>query len=307
MVVDSTRVEQNTTAELQRPGQQSSFVRWFRNTGWRHLVAWLALVFALFPVIWIISASFNPLGSLQSQTLIPSNVTLDNYRELFEETDYAYWYRNTMLIAGGAAALQVLLAAFAAYAFSRMRFRGRRTGLLTVLLIQMFPQLLAFVAIFLMMVQIKGVFPAVGLGTKIGLLLIYLGGAMGVNVWLMKGFFDTVPVDLDESAKVDGATHSQIFFRIILPLVAPILAVIFLLSFIMLLNDFVLADAVLGQGSSKNYTMAVGLYRFLTDQFNQRWGPFAAGALLLGLPVIVLFLFLQRFIVSGLTQGSVKG
>ena len=283
------------------------FQKWFRQTGWRHMVAWVALVFALFPVIWVVSASFNPDGSLQSQALIPDPVTLDNYRELIDETDYLYWYRNTMLIAGGAAALQVLLGAFAAYAFSRMRFRGRRTGLLSVLLVQMFPQILAFVAIFLMMAQIKDVFPGIGLGTKVGLLLVYLGGAMGVNTWLMKGFFDTIPTDLDESAKVDGATHAQIFFRIILPLVAPILAVIFLLSFIFLINDFVLADAVLGQGDSKNYTMAVGLYRFLTDQFNQRWGPFAAGALLLGLPVILLFMFLQRYIVSGLTQGSVKG
>lgn len=130
---------------------------------------------------------------------------------------------------------------------------------------------------------------------------------MGVNTWLMKGFFDTIPVDLDESAKVDGATHSQIFFRIVLPLVAPILAVVFLLSFIFLINDFVLADAVLGQGSPENYTLSIGLYRFLSDQFNLRWGPFAAGSLLAAIPIILLFLFLQRYIVSGLTAGSVKG
>jgi arabinogalactan oligomer/maltooligosaccharide transport system permease protein len=231
-----------------------------------------------------------------------------NYRELlFEDVPFGRWYLNTMLIAVGAALANTFLSALAAFAFSRMRFRGRRGGLLTVLLIQMFPQLLAFVAIFLMMDSIKDFFPAVGLGTAWGLLLVYLGGAMGVNTWLMKGFFDTIPHELDESAKVDGATHAQVFFRIILPLAAPILAVIFLLSFIFLLNDFVLASAVLGQGDQDSFTLAVGLSRFLQDSFTERWGPFAAGAVLGGVPVIILFLFLQRFIVSGFTQGSVKG
>lgn len=289
-------------------GGRTPLRRWLRTMGWRHLVAWLALAFALFPVIWIISASFNPLQTLTSQTLIPESLTLDNYTELlFEEVPYTNWYINTLLIAGGASALMTFLSALAAYAFSRMRFAGRRVGLLSVLLIQMFPQVLAFVAIFLIMVQIKGVFPSIGLGTRSGLALVYLGGALGVNTWLMKGFFDTIPKDLDESAKVDGASHHQVFFRIILPLVAPILAVVFLLSFIFLINDFVLADAVLGQGSPENYTLSVGLFRYLNDQFNLRWGPFAAGSLMAGIPVVILFLFLQKYIVSGLTQGAVKG
>ena len=289
-------------------GGRTPLRRWLRTMGWRNLVAWLALAFALFPVIWIISASFNPLQTLTSQTLIPESLTLDNSTELlFEEVPYTNWYINTLLIAGGASALMTFLSALAAYAFSRMRFAGRRVGLLSVLLIQMFPQVLAFVAIFLIMVQIKGVFPSIGLGTRSGLALVYLGGALGVNTWLMKGFFDTIPKDLDESAKVDGASHHQVFFRIILPLVAPILAVVFLLSFIFLINDFVLADAVLGQGSPENYTLSVGLFRYLNDQFNLRWGPFAAGSLMAGIPVVILFLFLQKYIVSGLTQGAVKG
>ncbi|MGD2102774.1 MAG: sugar ABC transporter permease [Acidimicrobiia bacterium] len=289
-------------------GGRSPFTGWLKTLGWRHLVAWLALIFAMFPVVWVVSASLNPLQTLTSQTLIPETLTLDNYRELFSgSVPYTNWYVNTLLICGGAAAIMTLLSALAAYAFSRMRFRGRRVGLLSVLLIQMFPQVLAFVAIFLIMVQIKGVFPSIGLGTRSGLTLVYLGGALGVNTWLMKGFFDTIPKDLDESAKVDGASHHQVFFRIILPLVAPILAVVFLLSFIFLINDFVLADAVLGQGSPDDYTLSIGLFRYLSDQFNQRWGPFAAGALMAGVPVVILFLFLQKYIVSGLTQGAVKG
>lgn len=289
-------------------GGRSPFTRWIRSVGWRHLIAWVALAFALFPVLWAISASLNPLQTLTSQKLIPDQMSLVNYQELFDgSVPYSNWYVNTVLIAGGAALIQVFLSALAAYAFSRMRFRGRRVGLMSVLLIQMFPQTLAFVAIFLIMAQIGDVFPQIGLGTRAGLLLVYLGGALGVNTWLMKGFFDTIPKDLDESAVVDGATHNQIFFRIILPLVAPILAVVFLLSFIVGINDFVLASAVLGQGSPENFTMSVGLFQYLGDQFNQRWGPFAAGSLLMGIPVVILFLFLQKYIVSGLVQGAVKG
>jgi arabinogalactan oligomer/maltooligosaccharide transport system permease protein len=156
------------------------------------------------------------------------------------------------------------------------------------------------------MTRVKGLFPGIGLGTVWGLIFIYLGGALGVNTWLMKGFFDTLPRELDESAKVDGATHAQIFFRIILPLGAPVLAVIGLLSFIASQAEFLLADVILGQNNEQR-TLAVGLSRYILAGFSNRWGVFAAGALIGAIPVIVIFLFLQRFIVSGLTSGAVKG
>jgi arabinogalactan oligomer / maltooligosaccharide transport system permease protein len=279
---------------------------WWRELGWRYIVGIIALVFALFPILWVFSASINPTGTLSGQRLIPTEATLRNYERLFDGSiPYARWFANTLIVAGTAAIGTVFLCALGAYAFSRLRFTGRRVGLLSLLLVQMFPQLLAVVAIFLFMLRIGELFPAIGLGTQAGLVLIYLGGALGINTWLMKGFFDTIPHDLDESARVDGATHAQIFFRIILPLAAPVLAVIGLLSFIFSVNEFLIASVILTDESS--YTLSVGLARFIGERFDLRWGPFAAGTILGGLPVIVLFAFLQRFIVSGLTSGSVKG
>lgn len=288
-----------------RPPGPSPFVRWFRDLGWRHLVGILAVGFALFPVLWVISASVNPTSTLSGQQFIPSNPTLDNFRRLFQ-TGFWTWFRNSMVVAFSGAFGTVLLAALAAYAFSRLRFSGRRTGLLSLVLVQMFPQLLAFVAIYLMMIRIGDIAPAIGTGTISGLILVYLGGAMGVNTWLIKGFFDTIPKDLDESARVDGATHWQIYSRIIMPLAAPILAVVGLLAFVTILNDFVIANAVLSQNED-SWTLSIGLFRFVADRYGARWGPFAAGAVIGSVPTVLLFLYLQRYIVSGLTQGSVKG
>ena len=171
------------------------------------------------------------------------------------------------MIASLSAALSMFISACAAFAFSRFRFRGRRPGLLGLLLVQMFPQFLAIVALYLMFAKITELWPAIGFNTSAGLLILYLGGALGVNTWLMKGFFDTIPKDLDESAKVDGATHVQIFFGIILPLVAPILAVTGLLGFIGAINEFLIASIFLTDDESK--TAAVGLYGLVADPLHE--------------------------------------
>jgi arabinogalactan oligomer/maltooligosaccharide transport system permease protein len=289
-----------------QPSQgRSRFGRWFADYGWRHLAAVLALIFAFFPVVYVVSAAINPTGSIAAQQLIPDNPSLENFRTLFEDTQFLAWLWNTIMIAGGASITTVFLTALAAYAFSRMRFRGRRGGLLFVLLAQMFPPLLAFVALYLLAIEVGNVFPALGLDSRLMLFFVYLGTALSVNTWLMKGFFDTLPTDMDESAEIDGASHIQVFFRILLPLTRPILAVIFLLTLISTNTDFILASIFLQ--SEENYTLAVGLTNFISDQYGQRWGPFAAGAIVGSLPIIAVFMWLQKYLVSNLTQGAVKG
>ncbi|GAA4472143.1 sugar ABC transporter permease [Phytohabitans houttuyneae] len=271
----------------------------------RHAVAAGAVAFALFPILFVLSAALNPRGTLSSTELVPTGLSLENFGRLLSETRFASWFANTMLIAGLASAAAVFLGALAAYAFSRMRFRGRRTGLLALLLIQMFPQFLAIVTIFLMFSTVTGLWPAVGFNTPWGLVLLYLGGALGVNTWLMKGFLDTLPRELDESATIDGATHAQVFFRIMLPLVAPILAVTGLLVFIATVNEFLIANVFLTDTGSK--TLAVGMYGLISGERNNNFGVFCAGTLLTAVPTVLVFQFLQRYIVSGLTAGAVKG
>ncbi|GAA4097750.1 sugar ABC transporter permease [Nonomuraea soli] len=278
--------------------------RWFRDFGWRHVVGFAALVFALFPLVFVISASLNPRGTLTASVRLFADASLDNYRAL-GDIPYTFWFVNTLWIAGATAVATVLLAASGAYAFSRFRFRGRRLGMLGLLLVQMFPQILAAVAIFLLMAQIKGALPGIGLGTQWGLVMVYLGGAMGVNIFLIKGFFDSIPRELDDAAKVDGASHARVFFTIILRLGAPVLAVIALLSFIATVNEFMIASIMLQDPERK--TLAVGLYGLVSEQLSANWGAFSAGALLGALPSVLLFRFLQRYIVSGLLRGSVKG
>ena len=283
-------------------------MRWFKATGWRHLYGIVLLVIALFPILFILSASLNPTGTVSDTNSLFSSISLKNYRDLFSDPQNPFldWFINTQVLAVSTAVVTVFLGAMAAYAFSRYRFRGRDTGLTGLLLVQMFPQLLAYIALFLLLSAIGQVFPALGLGSRLGLMFVYLGGALGVNTWLLKGFFDTVPRDLDESATIDGASHAQIFFRIMLPLVTPILVVVGLLSYVSTMGELVLAQILLGDDVNKQ-TMAVGLFGFISDRFSQHWGVFAAGAIIGALPLVVLFQFLQRFIVGGLLAGSVKG
>ncbi|MFF5078688.1 sugar ABC transporter permease [Actinoplanes sp. NPDC000266] len=278
---------------------------WFKQVGWRHGVAILMLVFAMVPIVFVVSAALNPLGTLSSSQLVPSGASFGNFSRLLGDTAFGSWFLNSVVIAATASGASVFLSALAAYAFSRRRFRGRRVGLLSLLLIQMFPQFLAIVAIFLMFSTITDYWPAIGFNTWWGLILLYLGGALGVNTWLMKGFFDTVPRELDESATIDGASHPQVFFRILLPLVAPILAVTGLLAFIGTINEFLIANVFLTDTGAK--TLSIGLWGLVAGERDANFGMFCAGTLLTAIPTVLVFQLLQRYITDGLTAGAVKG
>lgn len=279
----------------------------------RLIIALVLIFFAIFPVLWIISASFSSTQSLSTQTLIPDRFSLVNYQRLFGlDPTYRFgdlvfqkWIFNSVKIATISTVLSLGITTMAAYAFSRMRFKGRVAMLKAILLIQVFPNLLALVAIYVLIFQFGELIPVIGLNTHAGLIMVYLGGSMGMNIWLMKGYLDTIPRDIDESGMVDGATHFQIFWNLILPLLRPILVVIGLLSFIGIYGDFVLARILLTDVDK--YTLMVGLQIFTAGQFDQKWGVFAAGALLGALPIMTIYLILQDQIVGGLTVGAVKG
>lgn len=280
--------------------------RKLRDHATRWLIALILIVFAIFPVVWMLSASFNQANSLASATLIPRQLTLDNYRTLFNtpETPFLRWMWNSVKISSITTVLSVSITTLAAYAFSRFRFGARQNMLKGILLIQVFPGLLAIVAVFTLITQFGTIVPALGLDTHAGLILVYLGGAMGVNIWLMKGFFDTIPRAIDESAMVDGATHWQIFSRLLLPLMRPILIVVAILSFIGTYGDFILARILLNDVDK--YTLMVGLQIFTAGQFDKKWGVFAAGALIGAVPIMTIYLLLQDQIAGGLTAGAIK-
>lgn len=278
--------------------------RWAREVAWKYVVAVIVVFIAAFPLVYILSASLAKGGSLSTSSSLFADVSLENYQAL-GETKYWTWVANTLIVGFSTAIGATLMGAAAAYAFSRFRFKGRRTSLTGLLIIQMFPQTVAFIAVFLLLISLGNVVPALGLNSKIALICVYLGGALGANTFLMYGFFNSIPAELDEAAKVDGATHAQTFWRLIMPLVTPILAVVALLGFIAAFGDFILAKVVLTK--EENWTLAVGMYGWVSDQLTARWGIFAAGAVIASIPILVLFLTLQRYIVGGLTAGSVKG
>ena len=273
----------------------------------RLLLAAVALVFALTPVLLIVSASLDPRHNIVTQSLVPPGASTKNYEALFASRIHPYgiWFWNTIKISVTTAALTVLICSISAYAFSRFRFKGRRGLLLSVFLIHVFPNSLTMVATFLLIQAIGLFLPSFGLNSHGGLILVYLGGAMGINTWLMKGYFDSVPRSLDESARIDGASNWQIYRRIIMPVVRPILTVVALISFIGAYSDFLIPQIVLQD--TRQFTIAVGLTLFVRGgEYSRDWGIFAAGALIGAVPVVVLYLFLQKYLVRGLTSGAVK-
>lgn len=263
------------------------------------IIAFVAIII-FYPLIWTVGMSFNQGNSLYSSTLIPENFSLEHYKWLFSEnSDYLLWYKNSLIVSVANALGSVVLTSLVAYAFSRYQFVGRKNGLYVFLLLQMFPVMMAMVALYIFLNMI-GL-----LDTLSGLILIYLGGQIPFNAWLVKGYLDTIPRELDEAAKIDGAGHIRVFWSVILPLAKPILAVVALFNFMAPLFDFLLPTIVLS--SEENYTLAVGLYNFINDQFSNNFTRFAAGSVLVAVPIAAVYLFLQKYLISGLAAGGTKG
>lgn len=265
------------------------------------LLAFMAVII-VYPLLWTAGASFNPGNSLISTSIIPKHPTFDHYKELFagkESLQYVQWYVNSMKISLFTMAGSLLCVTFTAYAFSRFRFKGRKYALTLFLLLQMIPQFSALIALFVL-AQILGMINSHWL-----LILLYIGGLIPMNTYLMKGYMDSIPMDLDESAKIDGASSTRIFFQIILPLSKPMAAVVAMNGFTGPLGDFVLSSTILR--TPESYTLPVGLFNLVNDVMGASYTTFAAGALLISIPVAIIFIMLQKNFVSGLTAGGTKG
>ncbi|MEW9053471.1 MAG: sugar ABC transporter permease [Neobacillus sp.] len=276
------------------------------NRFFRLLFAYGILTFMsiiiIYPLLWTVGASFNPGNSLISTSIIPKNPTLDHYRELFEGREslqYGKWYINSLKISLFTMLGAMITVSFTAYAFSRFRFKGRKNALMLFLLLQMIPQFAALIALFVL-AQILGMMNSHWL-----LILLYIGGQIPMNTYLMKGYMDSIPMDLDESAKIDGASNTRIFWQIILPLSRPMLAVVAMNGFTGPLGDFVLSSVILR--TPEAYTLPIGLYKLVNDVMGASYTTFAAGAILISIPIAVTFLLLQKNFVSGLTAGGTKG
>jgi len=281
--------------------------KWLRENLWRHTFATIMCIFSLFPLYLVVLSSFKSGGSLQLTSFVPHEISLENYKMLFSSPKIPFlsWVKNSLIISSAVALSSVVIGAASAFAFSRLKFKGKKFGIQLLLLVQMFPAILALSAVYVIMERVYSFAPSIGLGSQGGLILVYLGGSMGVNIWLLKGFVDSIPAELDEAAKIDGASPVQTYWLIFIPLATPVLAVVCLLSFIGTFNEFIVARLFLVEMSG--LTVAVGLQQFIGGQYATNWGAFAAGSILASIPIVIIFLSLQRYIVNGLTAGSVKG
>lgn len=254
---------------------------------------------SLFPAFWIIMSSLKTGSSLFSETLIPREFTLEHYRNLFQNTRYPLWFMNTLKIAALSTVLGTFLLLLSSYAISRYRFAGRKATLSTLLVLQMFPGFMAMIAIYVLLNTMNL------LNSHWALVLVYSSGAIITNVFVAKGFFDTIPRSLEDAARIDGASHMKLFFFIMIPLSRPMLTYASLMIFNGSFVDFIFADLVLR--TEEQRTLAVGLYQMVSQRNSTEFTLFAAGAVLVALPVTLLFMFLQRFLVEGLTAGASKG
>jgi arabinogalactan oligomer / maltooligosaccharide transport system permease protein len=284
-----------------------------KNHLWIHAGLISFTLLTLYPVLWVLALAFSGqqsvgiidlpkdpsfLERLRGVLPWPAHFSVKNFVDVMTEQPFGRWLLNSVMVSVMTTVLGVFMACTAAYAFSRFRFPGRDGGMLAFLVSQMFPGTLMLIPLFIIIVK------WLGLGNTFwGLVIVYATTAIPFCVWMLKGYFDTIPIDIEESARIDGASPRTIFIRIILPLAKPAIAITALFSFMTAWNEFILASVFLE--AEAMYTAPVGL-RFFVGGFSSQWGFFAAGSVIVSLPVVILFLYLQKYLVSGLTAGSVK-
>ncbi len=264
------------------------------------LLLFLASVVSVYPVLYIFGVSLRPddAFSIRSLSIFPENASFQSYGKLFLETDFLLWLRNSVIVSAAVTVCGVALASLSGYALSRYEFRGKKTAMFSLLITQSFPATMLLLPFFILLSKLKLI------DSYIGLFVIYSSTALPFCIWQMKSFFDTVPKELEEAARIDGCGPFQTYFKIILPLSLPALAVTGLFSFLGAWSEYCVAAVVIQD--PELYTLPLGLRTFQASLSTQ-WGLYAAGALVVSLPVVVTFLFLTKFLVSGLTLGSVKG
>lgn len=268
-----------------------------------HILTYLYLIalsiIIIYPLLITVMSAFKSGNVVAFKLDGSTNFTLDNFLGLFNETLYGTWYLNTLIIATVTMIIQTSIVVLAGYAYSRYNFMARKQSLVFFLIIQMVPTMAALTAFFVMALMLNA------LNKSWFLIFLYIGGGIPMNAWLMKGYFDTVPISLDESAKLDGAGHFRRLWQIVLPLVRPMIAIQALWAFMGPFGDYILSKFLLRE--KEFYTVAVGLQTFISDPKNLKISYFAAGAILIALPISILFFFLQKNFVSGLTSGGDKG
>ncbi|MBD5484319.1 MAG: sugar ABC transporter permease [Lachnospiraceae bacterium] len=262
------------------------------------VIIWITMIVVIFPALWIVMSSFSAGDSFFLSSLFPSKLSVEHYVDLFRETNFVLWVWNSLKLCLIVAVIQLVLTSLAAYAFARLRFTGRKYGLMALLVLQVFPNSMAVAGYYILIYKF-------GLVDSSLALIFVLAGGSAFNIWLLKSYIDGIPVELDEAALVDGANQFQVFYKVILPLAMPQLAVLFLFSFIATYSEYVITSIFL-QTPGK-MTLSLGLQSFISDQFAAHWTMFSAAAVISSLPIMIVFMCLQRFIQNGLVAGGVKG